>query len=418
MTSDPGARRLLLAFFALNVLSFVDRQLVSALAPVLRAELGLSNAQVGLLIGVTFIFVFAFGLPVVGILADRVHRPRLVATGLGIWSAATALSGTAGGFWSMATWRGLVGAGEATLTPTAVSMLGDRFPPHRLGFATSVFYAGIPVGYACSLAFAALVAPRLGWRACFFLLGSIGLVALPLVWRLREPRRAGGLTAGEAVRAEEQALAAALPRLRRVFAESPVLAVMILAAALLAFTSSASQLVVAWLVAERGYAFAAAGYLAAAVMLVGALGNLAIGHLTDRARRRGPGARLLAFAALGAVGLAAALALYTGTPGGPLFLACWVVAQGWMLGWYGPALAAVHEAAPEDARASVVGVGLLALNLLGVALGPWITGLVGDRASLTAGLVASLVPGVVGLALFLAVARHLHRSRGGAAIAW
>lgn len=406
--ADRSAWKLLAACTALNVLAFVDRQLVTALAPVLRADLGLSHAQVGFLIGVSFIAAFAIGLPVVGVLADRVRRPRLMAVGLGLWSAATTLGGTASGFASIASWRALVGVGEATLPPTSLAMLGDRFPPARLGFANSVFYSGIPIGYALSLAFAAAVAPRLGWRACFVLLGVLGLVAVSLVWRIPDVRRAiaGGPTAPAGAPYESAAR-----RLRAAFSAQPMLPVIMVGAALIAFTSAASQQVVNWLVYERGYPFERAGFLAAVVLLAVSPGNLAIGALTDRARRRGPAARLFLFVALGAVALVAAFAMYTLPPGTPLFFASWCAAQAWALGWYGPLVAAMHEMAPEHSRATVIGFGLLVVNVLGVATGPWVTGLIADRTSLTTGLLVSLGGMAGGLLVVLFAGLGLRRAR-------
>jgi MFS family permease len=404
---DRGAWRLLAALTALNVLAYVDRQLVSALAPVLRAELGLTNAQVGILIGVSFIAAFALGLPVVGVLADRVNRPRLVASGLGLWSMGTALAGTASGFGSFAGWRALVGVGEATLPPTAIAMLGDRFPPARLGFATSVFYAGIPIGYALSLAFAATVEPRLGWRACFVLLGVAGLGAVASVWRLRDTRRVAAGAADGAAAVPESAA----QRLRAAFSAQPMLPALMVGAALVAFTSAASQHVVNWLVHDRGYPFARAGFLAAIVLVAGSPGNLAIGAITDRARRHGPSARLYLFVGIGVVALAAAVGTYTLPAGTPLFFASWLVAQVWALGWYGPLVAAIHEMAPERSRGTVIGCALLVVNVLGVATGPWITGLVADRTSLTTGLLVSLGGMATGLLVVLVVGLALRRRR-------
>lgn len=405
--ADRSAWKLLAACTALNVLAFVDRQLVTALAPVLRADLGLSHAQVGFLIGVSFIAAFAIGLPVVGVLADRVRRPRLMAVGLGLWSAATTLGGTASGFASIASWRALVGVGEATLPPTALAMLGDRFPPARLGFANSVFYSGIPIGYALSLAFAAAVAPRLGWRACFVLLGVLGLLAVSLVWRIPDVQRT--IEVGSTVPAGALYESAA-SRLRAAFSAQPMLPVIMVGAALLAFTSAASQHVVNWLVNERGYPFARAGFLAAVILLAGSAGNLVIGATTDRARRRGPAARLSLFVVLGVAALASTYGFYTLPPDTPAFFASWLIAQAWSFGWYGPVVAAIHEMAPDHSRATVIGLCLLGVNLLGVATGPWVTGVIADRSNLTTGLVASLGGMAAGLLLILLAAIAVRRA--------
>ena len=403
-----GAWGLLAALAALNVLGYVDRQLVAALAPVLMAELGLSRADIGLLIGPVFVVVFAFATLALGAAADRWRRPRIIAGGLVVWSAATALTGTASGFASLALWRALVGVGEATLPPTALSMLGDRFPPSRLGFASSVYYAGIPVGFASSLALAGWVVPRFGWRACFSLLGLLGLAAVALVWRMEDPPRRSSPGAPRPEPAPGGTIAG---RLRQAFAAEPAIALLVAGGTLLTYASASSQHLVTWLVQERGFAYSRAAYLASAVVLgAGLAGNLAIGALTDGAERRWAGGRLAAFALLGATSLAATAAFYRLSPASPFFVAAWLVAQAWTLGWYGPLLAAVHGLSPAGSRATVLGFALMALNLLGVGLGPWITGAIGDRAGLTAGLLTSVAVGAVGLALVGLVA--LRQGRG------
>ena len=407
--SERGAWRLLLALAALNVLGYVDRQLVAALAPVLMAELGLTRADIGLLIGPVFVVVFALGTLALGAAADRFPRPRIIAGGLAAWSVATALTGTASGFAALALWRALVGVGEATLPPTAVAMLGDRYPPSRLGFASSVYYAGVPVGFGCSLAVAGWVVPRFGWQACFFLLGALGLAAVGAAWRMEDPPRRGAPGGADAPGPGNGGTVAS--RLRGAFAAEPTLALLVAGATLLVYQSASSQHLVTWLVQERGFAYSRAAYLGAAVVLgAGLAGSLAMGWLTDAAERRRAGGRLAAFVGLGGASLAATVAFYLLPPASPLFLPAWLVAQGWTLGWFGPMLAALHERAPAGSRATVIGFCLMTLNLAGVGLGPWITGAIGDRASLTTGLLSSVGVGAAGLALVALAARRGVRS--------
>ena len=264
----------------LNVLSYVDRQMIAALAPLLIEDLGLSRAQIGLFVGTSFIVVFAAATLAMGIAADRLSRPRLLAGGLAGWSVATGLTGTAGGFASLALWRAGVGVGEATLSPTALSMLADRFRPQRLGFVNGVFYAGIPVGFACSFALAGWIGPTLGWRACFYALGIAGLAGVALAWRIADPSH-------REPEARTDVRATRLVQLRRLLAEQPALPVLMLGGALLAYASASSQHGVTWLVEERGFSYPrAAGLSALVTAIAGLLGNFGIGALTDRARRR------------------------------------------------------------------------------------------------------------------------------------
>jgi len=174
---------------ALNVLNFVDRQLISSLAPLLIADLGLSRSQIGLLVGFTFVVFYTLVGMLLGVAADRWSRRAIIAWGLGLWSVMTALSGAARSFVHLALPRVLVGVGEATLTPAALSMLGDAFPVRRLGLATGIYYAGLPIGTALSLGVAGWVAPRFGWRVCFYVFGLVGLAAVGLLFLVREPAR-------------------------------------------------------------------------------------------------------------------------------------------------------------------------------------------------------------------------------------
>ena len=127
----------------LNVMNFVDRQLLASFANWIVPDLGLTNTQFGLLTGLIFIFFYSVAGVFMGVLADRVNRTRLIAAGLALWSALTALSGMAKGFVSLAIPRLFIGVGESIMTPTAMSLLADRFPASRLGFASGVYYLSL-----------------------------------------------------------------------------------------------------------------------------------------------------------------------------------------------------------------------------------------------------------------------------------
>jgi MFS transporter, Spinster family, sphingosine-1-phosphate transporter len=391
---------LLAVLTALNVFAYVDRQLVVTLAPLLIADLGLTRAEIGLLVGASFIVVFAGLNLVLGAAADRFSRPRLIAGGLGVWSVATTLTGAVGGFAQMVVLRIGVGVGEAALSPAALSMLGDRFSPARRGLASSVFYTGIPLGFACSFLLAGSLGSWLGWRACFFGLGVVGAVAVAAVARMADaPRR------GVAAAAAPPGARALGRGLGRALAARPAVALVSLAGALLAFMSSAAQHTITWLVEERGLEYSRAAFLSAAMVAGGGLlGNLAVGALTDLGRRCHPSGRLAGMALLAVLAVPVAAGFYLVPPTSPLFLPLWFLTQAWMLGWFGPVLAALDELAPPGLRATVLGFGLLAINLLGVAPGPFVAGLIGDRVDLTTGLLVGLVVGACAAFPLLAAA--------------
>ena len=166
----------LLFLTLINVLNYIDRQLLPYFANWIVPELGLSNTQFGLLSGLIFIFFYAIFGVFMGAVADRMNRTRLISYGLGFWSALTALSGAARGFLSLAVPRLLIGIGESILTPAAMSILGDRFPQRWRGVALGVFGMGPAIGIGASLLIVAYLEPIFGWRGCFYLVGSIGVI--------------------------------------------------------------------------------------------------------------------------------------------------------------------------------------------------------------------------------------------------
>ena len=128
------------------VFNFIDRQIVTILAEEIKADLGISDAQIGFLYGTAFaVFYAIFGIPL-GRLADTWTRKNLIAIGIGFWSLMTALSGTARSFASLAAYRVGVGIGEASATPAAFSMLSDYFRPAMRATVLAIYSSGIYIG--------------------------------------------------------------------------------------------------------------------------------------------------------------------------------------------------------------------------------------------------------------------------------
>ena len=120
------------------IISLVDRMVISLLVVPIQLELGLSDVDMGWILGVAFgLFYSIMGLPL-GTMADRFHRIHLIAAGIFIWSLMTIASGLSESFWALFFSRMGVGVGEAVLGPAAWSLISDLFPPHRRGRALSV----------------------------------------------------------------------------------------------------------------------------------------------------------------------------------------------------------------------------------------------------------------------------------------
>jgi MFS family permease len=194
----------LFVLFLVYVINFVDRQIISILAPGIKQSLHLRDDQIGFLYGTAFaVFYALFGIPL-GRLADSWYRGRLIAVGLGLWSSMTALSGLASNFGMLAAARIGVGIGEASASPAAYSMISDSFPKERRATALSIYSAGLYVGGGLSLPVGSLVSSRwtaafpipadaplglVGWQAAFLAVGIPGLLLALWVVTLREPQR-------------------------------------------------------------------------------------------------------------------------------------------------------------------------------------------------------------------------------------
>ena len=145
----------------------LDRNLLSAFANYIVPELGLSNTEYGLLTGLVFLIFYSIMGLFMGMLADTVNRTRLISGSVALWSALTAASGMAWGFVSMAIPRMFIGVGESILSPSAMSLLADRFPQSRLGFAIGFYYLGAPIGAGLSFLIAGFLGPIIGWPNYF-----------------------------------------------------------------------------------------------------------------------------------------------------------------------------------------------------------------------------------------------------------
>lgn len=197
------AQYLLAVLVLVYVFNFLDRQIPAILAERIKADLGVSDAQLGYLYGTAFaVFYALFGIPL-GRLADVWDRRRLIAVGLAFWSLMTALSGLARSFTQLAIARVGVGVGEASATPAAYSLLSDHFPPQRRATVLAIYSGGIYLGSGLGIflgglivdrweaAFAGATAPfgLKGWQAAFLAVGLPGLLLAAWAATLREPRR-------------------------------------------------------------------------------------------------------------------------------------------------------------------------------------------------------------------------------------
>jgi MFS transporter, Spinster family, sphingosine-1-phosphate transporter len=175
---------------AVNLLNYIDRQVLFAVFPLIKIDLSLSDTALGFL-GSAFMLSYLLIAPLFGWLGDHWSRTRLAAGGLVVWSLATALAGFAPGYRTLLAARATVGVGEASFGTVSPGIIADFFPKERRGQILSWFYVAIPVGSALGYLLGGVLGQRYGWHVAFLLVGVPGLLlAIPLAL-LRTPPRGG-----------------------------------------------------------------------------------------------------------------------------------------------------------------------------------------------------------------------------------
>jgi MFS family permease len=362
------ARAPLAVLFLVNVLNYYDRQALGAVTEPLRREFALSDAQIGAL-STLFIIVYAgAGLPL-GRLADTWSRRKLMAIGVSVWAALTALGGAAASYAMLAATRLGVGIGEAVCAPAANSWIGSLVPTGQRARAMAGFMMAVPVGVMLSSAATGPAAQAWGWRAALALAAAPAILLVPALLWLDEPERE------PANRQESSATPLSLLRI-------PALAWIAGSGAILNFALySFSAFLPAFLKRYHGLSVAQAGlWTGIGSGAAGVAGAVLAGVWGDRIIVRWPNGRLLlaAGAALVAAPLAwAAIAIPAGEPTAALVLI--MPAYGLLQTYYGLVYAAINDIVAPGLRGTAMAGYLLVTYLGGAAFGPLLTGMLSDR---------------------------------------
>jgi len=192
--------------FLAYTFSAIDRQILTLLVEPIRNDLHISDSEMSLLMGFAFAFLFAIaGLPI-GRLSDRKSRRWVISIGISVWCLMTAVSGFAKNFWHLFLARMGVGVGEAALTPAALSLISDKFPPNQRALALSVYHLGYPIGAGVAMIVGGLIIGKLTeigdiqlsflgtfkpWQMTFIIVGLPGLLLALLMFTFSEPKRQG-----------------------------------------------------------------------------------------------------------------------------------------------------------------------------------------------------------------------------------
>jgi MFS family permease len=390
--------------FALLLSDYMSRQVLNAVFPLLKAEWGLSDTQLGSLSGIVALLVGLLTFPL-SVLADRWGRVRSIILMGTLWSLATLACGVATNYGQMLTARFFVGLGEAAYGSVGIALIISIFPAYLRSTLTGAFMAGGAFGSVVGMGLGGVLAARLGWRSAFIVMAIFG-AALVVTYALtvNERRLRGSDAAAAQLRKGRPGFSLSLRNLfAGLFSTTSVIC---------AYIGSGLQLfimaaIIAWMPSylNRYYAMTPdkAGVTAAAFVLIGAIGMVICGAVTDRVCRHSP-PRKMAMAIIYCLTTAVILGVaFQLTPGATQLI---VIGMGMFLvaGTCGPAGAMVANLTPTPIHATAFATLTLANNLLGLAPGPLLTGVLADHIGLMEAF--KLVPCV---ALFASLAFWIGR---------
>ncbi len=354
--------------------NFIDRQIIGILAVPIKADLALTDTQLGLMGGLAFaLFYTALGIPI-AMLADRSNRTWIMAIALTLWSAMTAICGTVQNFWQLFLARLGVGVGEAGGVAPAYSLISDYFPPQQRARALSIYSFGIPIGSALGIVFGGIIASKIDWRYAFFAVGIAGIIIAPIFkLTVAEPER------GQFDPNYTKASPPALRDIIRKLTHKPSFWIMSFGAAC---SSMMGYGLFFWLpsffVRSYGISLIDASLFYGAILLVGGVAGIWLGgSLADRfgASRRGAYVIIPALAFIATVPFYVVAIL---SPNLTTTFFAMLIPTALGLVWLGPVLAAIQHVVPPNMRATASAIFLFINNLIGIGAGTVAIGILSD----------------------------------------
>ncbi len=386
--SDKRLQLTIYVLLVVYVLNFLDRQIVGILAEPISRELGLSDTQIGLMTGIAFaLFYTGLGIPIARF-CDRptTSRVKVIAVCLAIWSAMTALCGSAQNFAQMFLARIGVGIGEAGGTPPAHSLIAEMAAPEKRASALSLYQLGPPIGGLIGMVLGGFLADSIGWRWAFVVVGAPGvLLALVVVILLRDPRQ--DVPVPKPAKPERLSIAASAGRIAGEFREafqtiwaSRANRLIMLS---VAFAATANYGMLIWgpIYLQRTFGLSAGQtglWFGLANGIGSALGVWYGGQLGDRLMKRGK-QHLMTGPAIAIAISCPLLVLGLMANDWRLAIALFFPAIGVLWLHVGPAYSAVQGLVPPSSRATASAAILLMQNLFGLGIGSYAIGALSDH---------------------------------------
>lgn len=389
--------------------NFIDRQILVILQEPIKAELGLSDTQLGLMTGLTFaLFYVIMGLPIAR-LADRSNRRNIVAISLTVWSGMTALSGFAQNFWQLLLARVGVGIGEAGGSPPSHSMISDYFPPEQRATAFSIYNMGIYIGIMVGFLVGGWMADTLGWRMAFFVVGLPGILLAVIVrFTIKEPPR--GFYDKE--KHEDIPLKTVIAHFR----SYKSMTLLSLACAMTSFTGyGTTNFMPSYLSRVHDMSNTDIGMsLAFTIGIGGGIGTFTSGFLADKLGKKDIRWYMWMPALMGLVSAPFGLYVFlSDDTANIMYVFFFSVLLSSM--YLGPSIAVCHSLCKANMRALVSAILFFILNIIGLGLGPLFTGIISDYLAADYGalsiryalVIVSIFGGILAVALFYWAGKQL-----------
>jgi len=378
--TDLHPRTALIVLTALNLLNYVDRNVLFAVQPLVQAEFHVSKEQIGFLTS-AFLGFYMIAAPFVGPLADRYSRKLIIVLGAIFWSGLTLLTAVTHNYTELLIRHTLVGVGEATFVTIAPTFVADLFHENVRGRILGVFYLAIPVGSAAGYLLGGYLAPTHGWRFPFYIAAAPGFLLALLVLFLREPPR------GQFDSLQETPERGTVLGLIR----NPAFLTSTLGMAFMTYSLGGIQVwIPQFLYSERHFTLEKANLLFGSIIVVdGIVSALAGGWLGDYLLPRMKSSYYLVSAASMLLGIPVMMvALFNR---GSLMIPAIAVAAFFLLLNTAPLNAAVINSVGAHIRATALAVNIFIIHILGDVPSPTMMGWVADRRSLQAAFVLPII---------------------------
>jgi MFS transporter, Spinster family, sphingosine-1-phosphate transporter len=394
------ARIALSILTVINFLNYIDRYVLASVFEPIRRELHFTDTQLGWLSS-AFMITYFVTSPLFGRLGDLFTRKYLIATGVFLWSFATAGAGLARNFWQMFFPRSLVGIGEASYATISPGIITDYYEEARRGRALSLFYSAIPAGSALGFVLGGQLSEAFGWRTAFFIVGLPGLLFALLALYIREPRRGGADESTAVPIAHPPTLTGTYRMLWRNGTY------MVISLGFIAYTFALGGLVIwmpTFLERFRDLSTGRANILFGSLTVAaGFLGTFAGGFMGDYLMRYTRNAYLWVSGLCMFAGAPAAVVALA-SPHPAVYTSAIFVAEFFLFLNTGPLNAMVLGCVPVEIRATAMAVNIFLIHALGDAISPPIIGALSDRIGLfRAVMIAPVMMLISGIILLYAV---------------